>query len=120
MIRLALLLLLVSVSLAAAADALDDEMNRLAAERGCTFCHAARPAQRVGEAVPPPAPPWSDISKRYKGRPGAEDKLVALVVHGSEPGNRHWPVTSTVAMPANRVVVADISEAQDTTGRRAQ
>lgn len=87
--------------------AIAEDAPRLAVERGCTFCHSPQPARAVGGSVPPPAPAWSDISRRYRGQPGAEDKLVAVVVGGSDPGKRHWMRTSSVAMPSNQVVVSE-------------
>ena len=38
----------------------------------------------------PTAPSWQDIARRYRGSPDAEDRLVELVLAGSDPGNRHW------------------------------
>lgn len=95
----------VSAVLAAPVDA---EMNRLAADSGCALCHSARPTKSVGDAVPPPAPAWSDIARRYRGRPGAEDALVATVMRGAGTGARHWAgKTSAVEMPANRVEIRE-------------
>jgi cytochrome c551/c552 len=94
-------------SAAALADPYDDRMNRLAADSGCTLCHSAGPA-RSKEVVPPRAPTWSEIAERYRNRPGAEDKLVAIVVGGSGPGGRHWAgKTGGVEMQANRVEIGE-------------
>ena len=87
--------------------AIADDPQRLAAERGCTFCHSPEPVQAVGGAVPPPAPAWSDISRRYRGQTGAEDRLVAIVVAGSDPSKRHWVRTSAVQMPSNQVLISE-------------
>ena len=95
-------------SAVAAADPFDDEMNRLATDSGCTFCHSARPEKVTDDAVPPPAPAWSEIAKRYRGRRDAEDQLVAIVVRGVRPEDRHWAgKTSAVAMPPNRVEITE-------------
>ena len=95
-------------SAVAAADPFDDEMERLASDRGCTLCHSARPGKMRDDALPPPAPAWSEIAKRYRGRPDAEDKLVAIVVRGVRLEDRHWVgKTSAVAMPQNRVEITE-------------
>jgi cytochrome c len=95
-------------SAVAAADPFDDEMNRLAVDRGCTLCHSARPEKPMDDAVPPPAPAWSEIARRYRGRPDAEDKLVAIVIRGVRPEDRHWAgKTSAVVMPPNRVEISE-------------
>ena len=96
-----------AATLAAAASS-DSDMNRLAADSGCTLCHAARPPRAVGESVPPPAPAWSDIAKRYRGQRGAEDKLVATVMRGTGGGARHWAGEASVTtMPANPVEISE-------------
>jgi cytochrome c len=105
---LALLLTLAGSSLAASAASPDEQTTRLAKDRNCTFCHAFQPARAELGAVPP-APAFSDIAKRYRGQPGAEDKLVAVVMRGSNPGDRHWAgKVSAAEMPPNP---ARISEA---------
>jgi cytochrome c551/c552 len=92
----------------ATADPYDDEMNRLATDRGCTLCHSALPRKVTDNSVPPPAPAWSEIAERYRNQPNAEDKLVAIVIGGSGPGARHWAgKTSAVEMPANRVEIGE-------------
>jgi cytochrome c551/c552 len=83
-------------------------MNRLATDRGCTLCHSARPEKATDDAVPPPAPAWSELAKLYRGRPDAEDKLVAIVMRGVRPEDRHWAgKTSAVVMPTNRVEISE-------------
>ncbi|HUL94124.1 MAG TPA: cytochrome C552 [Burkholderiales bacterium] len=95
-------------SAAAVADPFDDEMNRLATDSGCMLCHSARPARARDDAVLPPAPAWSEIAKKYRGRPDAEDKLVAIVIRGVRPEDRHWAgKTSAVVMPTNRVEIGE-------------
>jgi cytochrome c len=106
MIRLALLLLASCFAGPALADAPDKEMNRLAADKGCSLCHAARPPR--GDAVPPPAPSWREIARRYKGQPGAEDRLVGLVLRGTGPADRHWAGRAgAVTMPRNAVEISE-------------
>jgi cytochrome c551/c552 len=95
-------------SAVAAADPFDDEMNRLAADSGCTLCHSTRPEKATDDAVPPPAPAWSEVARRYRGRRDAEDKLVAIVIRGVRPEDRHWAgKTSAVVMPTNRVEIGE-------------
>ena len=104
----ALVLALAGAVAPATADPLDDEMNRLATDSGCTLCHSARPEKARDDAVPPPAPAWSEMAKRYRGRPDAEDKLVAIVIRGVRPEDRHWAgKTSAVVMPPNRVEISE-------------
>ena len=99
---------LVLPSAAAVADPYDDRMNRLAVDSGCTLCHSERPEKATDDAVPPPAPAWSEIAKRYRGRRDAEDKLVAIVIRGVRPEDRHWAgKTSAVVMPTNRVEISE-------------
>jgi cytochrome c len=95
-------------SAAAVADPYDDRMSRLAEASGCTFCHSERP-QRIGDdAVPPPAPAWSEIARRYRGQRDAEDKLVAIVMRGVRPEDRHWAgKTSAVGMPDKPVEIKE-------------
>jgi len=101
------LLALAGAFLAGAASAAEEDGSRLAAERGCNFCHSARPAKDPDHTVPPPGPAWSEIAKRYRGKPGAEDKLVVIVGGGSDPTKRHWYGTSGVVMPPNRVEITE-------------
>lgn len=99
---------LVLPSAVAVADPYDDRMNRLAVDSGCTLCHSERPEKATDDAVPPPAPAWSEIAKRYRGRRDAEDKLVAIVIRGVRPEDRHWAgKTSAVVMPTNRVEISE-------------
>jgi len=92
----------------AAADPYDDRMSRLAEDSGCMFCHSERP-QKVGDdAVLPPAPAWSEIARRYRGQRDAEDRLVAIVMRGVRPEDRHWAgKVSAVGMPDNRVEIKE-------------
>lgn len=59
----------------------------LAAKYGCLACHAVD-HQVVG-------PAWEDVAKRNRGKPGAEELLVAKVRNG---GSGAW---GSVAMPPN-------------------
>ena len=104
--RLLALLLVCAASPLAAAAPLDEATTRLARERGCALCHAFEPVKRGAKDVPPPAPAWRDIAARYRGKPGAEDKLVAVVMRGTSAGDKHWAGKAGVGeMPANPVAI---------------
>jgi cytochrome c len=106
--RSALLLACAILPLASAAAPLDEQTARLARERGCALCHAFEPVKRGADAAPPPAPAWRDIAARYRGKPGAEDKLVAVVMRGTNPADRHWAgKASVVDMPPNPVAISE-------------
>jgi len=103
-----LLLALAASPLASSAAPLDEAAARLAKERGCALCHAFEPVRPRADAVPPPAPSWRDIAGRYRGAPGAEDRLVAVVMRGTSAGDKHWAGKAGVGeMPANPVGITD-------------
>ena len=104
----ALVVTILTASLSAQASPLDAEMTRLARERGCSLCHWEPEPRSSVDSVLPPAPSWREIARRYRGQPGAEDRLVAIVMRGAGPGNRHWAgKTSAVEMPPNRVEITE-------------
>ena len=107
MIRVLLLAALAAAPLAGLAAAGDDAGKQLAARRGCDICHETLP--RTGDAKTPMAPSYGDIGKRYKGRKGAEDRLVASILAGSGGRDqRHWAGRARFErMPAN---VLEINE----------
>ena len=84
-----------------------DDIEKLAANRGCDICHVTLP--RTGDARTPPAPSYSDIARRYKGRSGAEERLVSSILQGSGgAGSRHWSGRARFErMPANVVEVSE-------------
>jgi len=93
---------------AASFTAAAQNMERLAQDSGCTLCHAAWQATPADSSVPPPAPAWTDIARRYGGKAGAEDELVKVVLSGSGPQKRHWQgKISSSAMPPNAVEVSE-------------
>lgn len=65
----------------------DEKMPLLARENHCTSCHA------IDKRVVGPA--WMDVSKKYKGDPAAEARLIAKVSKG---GSGVW---GSMPMPAN-------------------
>jgi cytochrome c len=87
------------------AASLDEQMQKLALDSGCTLCHA-RVAKADGMSLPPAAPAWNAIAGRYRGQGGVEDRLVAAVVHGTGADRRHWRAR-TVAMPPNAVEISE-------------
>ncbi|HYX63219.1 MAG TPA: hypothetical protein VE935_03255 [Burkholderiales bacterium] len=47
-------------------------------------------------------------ARRRRGKPGAEERLVAAVIHGAGPQNRHWKYKTDLAlMPENRVAISE-------------
>jgi cytochrome c551/c552 len=92
----------------ASAAAESGKQSSLANARGCTTCHAFQPANQAAAAPLPGAPAFSDVASRYRGQPGAEDKLVAVVMRGSSPKERHWAgKTTEPAMPANPARISE-------------
>jgi cytochrome c len=74
-----------------------EEGLALAGKSGCLACHKIE-TKLVG-------PAWRDVSKRYKGDPGAKARLVAKVKAG---GKGNWTeVTGGVAMPPYSPRVSD-------------
>lgn len=84
------------------------EMQRLAVERGCMACHTIAPAAKRADGLPPIAPSWRDIALKYRDDPGAAQRLVRVVMTGSNPSARHWAgKVSEVDMPPNASVVSE-------------
>lgn len=105
--RAFLLLALAALPTAGLPAAGEDAAKQLAARRGCDICHEVLP--RTGDAKTPMGPSYADIGKRYKGRRGAEDRLVASILAGSGGRDqRHWAGRARFdRMPAN---VMEINE----------
>lgn len=88
---LAITALAVVAAPAAAARAPDDaQLRRLSGERGCTLCHRAEPPAPGADAGTPLAPSWREIAERYRGKPGADKRLAAIVRGGADRAERHW------------------------------
>jgi len=68
-----------------AGSAMAADMPELAKKNGCVACHA------IDRKVMGPA--WMEVSKKYKGKAGAEEMLIAKVSKG---GSGNW---GTMAMP---------------------
>jgi cytochrome c551/c552 len=102
--RVILWLTLAFASATSAAASLDEQMQKLALDSGCTLCHA-KLAKADGMSVPPRAPAWNAIAGRYRGQ-DVEDRLVAAVVQGTGADRRHWRGT-IATMPPNAVEVSE-------------
>lgn len=83
-----------------------EAMYRLATDRGCLACHALQPGAKRADGLPPIAPAWIDIARRYRDDPGASERLTRAVMTGSNPKSRHWAgKVSEANMPPNAGVV---------------
>ena len=65
-------------------------MRELARDRGCTTCHGEKSASAKEDSAVPMAPSWQDIAARYRHVPDARQRLVDVVLTGSNPNDRHW------------------------------
>ncbi len=85
-----------------------EAMFRLATERGCLACHALQAGPRRADGLPPIAPAWVEIAKRYRNDPAAHERLTRTVMTGSSAASRHWAgKVSDAAMPPNANVVSE-------------
>lgn len=100
--------LLAASSLAAHADAANDEkMKKLAATAGCVTCHTVN-AGDGKDGKKPIGPAWADVSKQYRGKPGAAEFLTRIILEGSNPYSSHWKGKVTgIAMPPNAVAISE-------------
>lgn len=105
---LALLALTLAAPLARATPAeYGVAMFRLATERGCLACHALEPGPKRADGLPPIAPAWVEIARRYRDDPGAHERLTRTVMSGST-AQRHWAgKVSAANMPPNASVVSE-------------
>ena len=67
-----------------------DAARHDAGELGCTVCHRVSRTPRAESEAPPLAPSFDEIAARYRGKPGAEQRLTGVVTDGEPPGERHW------------------------------
>jgi len=100
--------LLAAASLNALADAANDEkMKKLAATAGCITCHTVS-ASDGKDGKKPIGPAWADVSKQYRGKPGAAEFLTRVILEGSNPYASHWKGKVTgIAMPPNAVAISE-------------
>lgn len=99
---------LAAAALPAQADKNDDAMLALAAKSGCTACHQVDPGAKGPDGMAPVGPAWRDVAAKYKGKKGAADELVHVVMTGSNPYESHWKgKVSGLAMPPNKVAISE-------------
>ena len=85
----------------------DEAMKKLGTKAGCFTCHAIEPGAAGPNGLKPIGPAWKEIAARYKGDKKAEKVLIAEVMDGTSPYNRHWQdKTSGVAMPPTAVAIS--------------
>ena len=101
--KLRILASALAVAASSAASAACDEaaMRRLMVDRSCSLCHTEISPPRLGNPVPPYAPSWQEVAKRYRGRPSAEDHLIDVILNGSDPSHRHWSGDAFTTMLPN-------------------
>lgn len=108
--RLTITLLAASLlSPLAMADAKKDtEMLKLASSSGCMTCHGIEVGKPGPDGLKPIGPAWLDVSKQYKGKPGAAEFLTRVVLEGSNPYSSHWKgKVSGLSMPPNAVAITE-------------
>ena len=108
--RLTITLLAASLlSLLVMADAKKDtEMLKLATASGCMTCHSIEAGKPGPDGLKPIGPPWSEVAKQYKGKPGATEFLTRVVLEGSSPYSSHWKgKVSGLSMPPNAVAITE-------------
>lgn len=99
---------LMLASVAAQADAANDEKaKKIAANAGCFTCHTLQHKDLKGDAKPV-GPAWEDVALQYKSKPGAADFLTRIVLEGSNPYASHWKGKAAgIAMPPNAVAITE-------------
>ena len=105
----AMLLFFSHVAGAAPRDAVRERIGNA----GCTICHRDEAQARVQGEAPPLAPSFAEIAHRYRGQPGAGERLARIVEQGADPRSTHWKDRlEFTAMAANapRVSRADARE----------
>lgn len=108
-LRQTLLAACAALPMAAAIAASDDAaMLKLATGSGCMSCHHVERDGKGPDGLPPIGPAWRDVSIKYRGQTGAEERLTATVLAGSNPYDSHWKgQASGLAMPPNRVAISE-------------
>ena len=105
----AALLASLALSPMAIADAKNDtEMKKLATSSGCMTCHGIETGKPGPDGLKPIGPAWIEVSKQYRGKPGASEFLTRVVLEGSNPYSSHWKgKVSGLAMPPNKVAITE-------------
>jgi len=93
----------------AIADAKNDtEMKKLATSSGCMTCHGIETTKPGPDGLKPIGPAWIEVSKQYRGKPGASEFLTRVVLEGSNPYSSHWKgKVSGLSMPPNAVAITE-------------
>ncbi|HQU79630.1 MAG TPA: c-type cytochrome [Azonexus sp.] len=93
----------------AIADAKNDtEMKKLATSSGCMTCHGIEANKPGPDGLKPIGPAWIEVSKQYRGKPGASEFLTRVVLEGSNPYSSHWKgKVSGLSMPPNAVAITE-------------
>lgn len=100
--------MLMLTSLAAKADAANDEKAiKMANAAGCFTCHSLK-HKDLKNGEKPVGPAWEDVALQYKDKPGAADFLTRIVMEGSNPYASHWKNKAAgIAMPPNAVAISE-------------
>jgi len=86
----------------------DTEMLKLATSSGCMTCHSIEPGKPGPDGLKPIGPPWMEVAKQYKTKPGASEFLTRVVLEGSNPYSSHWKgKVSGLSMPPNAVAITE-------------
>ena len=86
----------------------DTEMLKLASASGCMTCHSIEAGKPGPDGLKPIGPPWTEVAKQYKGKPGATEFLTRVVLEGSSPYSSHWKgKVSGLSMPPNAVAITE-------------
>jgi cytochrome c len=79
-----------------------------AQKSGCMTCHQVEPGGKGPDGLAPIGPAWREVAAKYKGQPGAAEKLTHTVLTGSNPYDSHWKgKVSGLAMPPNAVAIKE-------------
>lgn len=100
--------MLMLTSVAANADAVNDEKAvKMANAAGCFTCHSLK-HKDLKNGAKPVGPAWEDVALQYKDKPGAADFLTRIVLEGSNPYASHWKNKAAgIAMPPNAVAISE-------------
>ena len=82
--------------------------TKLASASGCMTCHSIEAGKPGPDGLKPIGPPWTEVAKQYKGKPGATEFLTRVVLEGSSPYSSHWKgKVSGLSMPPNAVAITE-------------
>ncbi len=94
---------------AAAQEAEDVRMMRLAEGAGCVICHSIGSGSKGPHGLKPIGPAWVKVAQKYRDDASAVESLTKVVLEGSKPESSHWDgeISSGMGMPANSLVIND-------------